>query len=90
MSVDAPETGRRRGRLWVFALGFVLLAAAALLAGWGAYRSDLRLTWASIVVSGLAFLMALISVLLPGRSSEPIDRGRQSDPDPTPQDEPVT
>jgi hypothetical protein len=57
---------RPRGRAWVHAVAFLVLAAAAYVQFRGNLESSLRLVWTSIGLSGLAAVIAVANLLLPG------------------------
>ena len=74
MSEDVPmesEPRPRRPRGWVsvYALAFLLLvgAGAAMTASAVGFLTSTRLLWTSTVLSGLAILVAIVSVALPRR-----------------------
>ena len=58
---------RSRGSILLYALAFALVVTAAYLLFEGNTKSSLRLVWSSVVVSGVAMLAALLSVLFPRR-----------------------
>jgi hypothetical protein len=59
--------GRPRGRVGLYAGGFVLLAGSAYVLARGNIESSLRFVWLSMALSGLALLAAVLSVVLPAR-----------------------
>jgi len=65
------QPGGRRSRGWVsvYALAFLLLvgAGAAMTASAVGFLTSTRLLWTSTVLSGLAILVAIVSVTLPRR-----------------------
>ena len=65
------EPGRRRPRGWVsvYALAVLLLVGAGAAMGASAvgFLTSTRLLWTSTVLSGLAILVAIVSVTLPRR-----------------------
>jgi predicted MFS family arabinose efflux permease len=67
----ADASGGRRPRGWVslYAVAFALLVGAGATIGASAVSllESTRLLWASTVLSGLAIVMAIVSVLLPRR-----------------------
>ena len=67
---DAPHAGgRSRGWVSLYALAFLLLlgAGAAIAASAAGLLESTRLLWTSTVLSGLATVAAIASVLLPRR-----------------------
>jgi hypothetical protein len=65
-------SGRARGRAWVHAVAFALLLASAYAQYRGNLHSSLRLVWASIGLSGLAIVVSVANLLVPGpRRSSP-------------------
>jgi hypothetical protein len=56
-----------RGRVWLYAIAFVLLLVSGLLQAKGNLHSQLRLVRISIGLSAGAALLAIASVLVPGR-----------------------
>ena len=66
---------RSRGRTWIHAVAFVLLLASAYAQYRGNLHSSLRLVWTSIGLSGLAIVVAVANLLLPGprRSDAPAE-----------------
>jgi len=67
---DAPAAGRRvRGWASMYAVAFVLLvgAGAAMAAAAVSLLSSTRLLWVSAILSALAIVVAVVSVLLPRR-----------------------
>jgi hypothetical protein len=62
----APPARGPRGRLWVHAVAFLLLVASAYGQFRGNLHSSLRLVWTSIGLSGLAIVVAVANLVLPG------------------------
>ncbi len=67
MSGDAP---RLRGSMAVYAVAFVLMLAAGALLGLAAreFLRETSMLWASIVLSGSAVVLSVLSLVLPRRS----------------------
>ena len=65
-----PERGPR-GRIWLYAIAFVLLLVAGYLQAKGNLRSQQGLVQTSIVLSVVATALAVASVLVPGRKVRP-------------------
>ena len=65
-----------RGRLWIQAVAFGLVLVAAYLQFRGNLESSLRLVWASIAVSAVALVAAVLSVLVPGKRTTSKDPDR--------------
>ena len=70
-----PEAAAGRPRGWVslYALAFLLLlgAGASFAASAASLLASTRLLWASSVLSGLAIVVAIVSVVLPRRRRRP-------------------
>ena len=64
-----PAERRPRGWVSVYALAFLLLVGAgvAISASAVGFLTSTRLLWTSTVLSGLAILVAIVSVVLPRR-----------------------
>ena len=58
---------RPPGSVAVYALAFVLVGLSAYMAILGNTKSSLKFVWASIAFSGLASVLALVSVVFPRR-----------------------
>ncbi len=67
MSDEAP---RPRGSMAVYAVAFVVMLAAGALLGLAAreFLRETSMLWASIVLSGSAVVLSVLSVVLPRRS----------------------
>jgi hypothetical protein len=67
VSDDAP---RPRGSMAVYAVAFVVMLAAGALLGLAAreFLRETSMLWASIVLSGSAVVLSVLSVVLPRRS----------------------
>ena len=73
MSHEAPETSRPprpRGSMAVYLVAFVVMLAAAVLLGLAAreFLTEIGLLWASIALSCVALVLAVVSVVFPRRS----------------------
>jgi hypothetical protein len=68
-SETTPASRRPRGWVSVYALAFLLLVGAgvAMTASAVGFLTSTRLLWTSTVLSGLAILVAIVSVALPRR-----------------------
>jgi hypothetical protein len=79
--VTALEGGRRRGRIELYAAGFLLLLASAYVLVRGNLESSLRFVWLSMGLSSVAALAAVMSVLLPARTpGEALPNARSETP----------
>ena len=58
--------GRPRGRAWVHAIAFLLLLVSAYYQAKAALHAELRPAWTSIGLSGLAIVVAVANLFLPG------------------------
>jgi hypothetical protein len=82
--VSVGGTRSARGRIGLYAAGFLLLLASAYALARGNLQSSLKFVWISIGLSGLAALASLLSLVLPAR--EPPVPPTET-PDPAPDEE---
>jgi hypothetical protein len=73
---------RPRGRVWLYAVAFAMLLVSGWLQAMGNLHSRLTLVWSSIAVSIAAALVAVASVLVPGRRvhSTPLEASEATAP----------
>ena len=67
---DRPEPSSPRGSMAVYGVAFVVMLAAGVLLGLAAreFLRETGLLWASIALSAGAVVLAVVSLVLPGRS----------------------
>jgi hypothetical protein len=67
---EAPGPGSSRGSMAVYGVAFVVMLAAGVLLGLAAreFLRETGLLWASIALSAGAVVLAVVSLVLPGRS----------------------